>query len=59
MNMMLGITPDAGHYIGSQQVQKIYYNEEEIYSLIFNNLELNDLSGFVLQEDGSLIKTDV
>jgi hypothetical protein len=57
MNMMLGITPDTGHYIGSQQVQKIYYNEVEIYFL--NNLELNDSSGLVLQEDDSLIVTDV
>ena len=53
---MIGTTTDTGHYIGSQQVKKIYFNGIEIYSLI---LELNDLSGFVLQEDGFLIKTDV
>ena len=59
--MKIGDKQDVGHYIGSQQVQKIYYNEVEIYSLILipNNLELNDLSGFILQEDSSLIKTDV
>ena len=59
--MKIGDKQDGGHYIGSQQVQKIYYNEVEIYSLILipNNLELNDLSGFILQEDSSLIKTDV
>jgi hypothetical protein len=57
MNIMIGTTPQVGHYIGSQEVKKIYYNEVEIYSP--NNLELNDLSGFVIQEDGSLIKTDV
>jgi hypothetical protein len=57
--MRIGDKLDIGHYIGSQEVQKIYYNEVEIYSLVSNNLELNDLSGFVLQEDGSLIKTDV
>ena len=54
---MIGTTTDTGHYIGSQQVKKIYFNGIEIYS--HNNLELNDLSGFVLQEDGFLIKTDV
>jgi hypothetical protein len=60
--MRLGDKQDVGHYIGSQQVQKIYYNSVEIYSLIpnnLNNLELNDLSGYILQEDGSLIKLDV
>jgi hypothetical protein len=57
MNIMIGTTPQVGHYIGYQEVKKIYYNEVEIYPP--NNLELNDLSGFVLQEDGFLIKTDV
>lgn len=49
------------YFIGSQEVQSIYLNGVEIYtktSISISGLELNDLSGYILQEDGSLIKQD-
>jgi hypothetical protein len=63
--MRLGTSPDVRHYLGSQQVQRIYYNGNIVYSLISeiqgsssSNLQLNDLSGYLTQEDGFLFRVN-